>query len=149
MDTNLDNKADMQLLVDYPKIKADSSWDNGHYMWVLDTDKDNVFNYINWNTFELEAWTHSGAADFIEDYSGKSIFMKIHAPTYTMGDVRLNWENPFLFYDPDKDGLTEMALRLCDSPILTKGEPTPEHPFQTELTGKIDWVSLAVDLDND
>ena len=29
-----------------------------------------------------------------------------------MKDLRLNWENPFLFYDPDRDGLSEMAIRL-------------------------------------
>lgn len=30
--------------------------------------------------------------------------MKMHASTDKIGDLRLNWENPFLFYDPDKDG---------------------------------------------
>ena len=37
--------------------------------------------------------------------------MKIHSTTERVNDVRMNWENPFLFYDPDNDGLTEMAIR--------------------------------------
>lgn len=147
VDNNGDGKADMQVIVDYPKIKNKDPWPYGHYMWFLDTDHDNVLNYIDWNTFEIKSWEHSGESDFLADYSGQSAFMKIHVATYTMDNLKLNWENPFLFYDPDGDGLTEMAVRLVDSPV--KSFDTTSNNYQIKPKGTIDWVSIAVDMDND
>lgn len=149
VDTNKDNRADMQVVVDYPLTEKEAVWPNGHYMWMLDTDKDNVFNYIDWHTFQLKAWDKNGLSDFAKDYSGQSTFMKVHAATNRIQDLRLNWENPFLFYDEDKDGLTEMAVRLANTPSYIND--STKKTFQQKLTfsGKIDWVSISVDLDND
>ena len=83
------------------------------------------------------------------DYSGQSAFLKIHAATYNMQDVRLNWENPFLFYDEDGDGLSEMAIRLVDSPKKVDASAPANSFVNKQLTGNIDWVSIAVDMDND
>jgi hypothetical protein len=150
VDNDGDGKADMQLVVDYPDVRTDDVWPNGHYMWVIDTDKDDIFNYINWNRFTINAWDHSGICDFMLDYSGKSAFLKIHASTYHMNDLRLNWETPFLFYDFDDDGLSEMAIRVLDSPDR-KANPDKgaNHPDNMQLNGKADWISISVDLDND
>lgn len=119
-----------------------------HYMIVLDTDRDGVFNYINWNTMLLECWEKYGISDFYTDYSGQSAFIKIHTSTDQMKDLRLNWENPFLFYDPDRDGLSEMAIRIVDTP-----QPDPAAQAdgfeKQQVAGRADWVSIAVDLDND
>ncbi|WP_426324348.1 hypothetical protein [Pedobacter sp. R-06] len=149
VDNNQDNKADMQIIVDYPQVRTPQAWPNGHYMVVLDTDKDNVFNYIDWNNFEIKAWDRNGLSDFFLDYSGKSAFLKIHVATYTMENLKLNWENPFLFYDPDNDGLSEMAIRFVDSPKSTPYHPGDSSSYNVKLGGKIDWVSIAVDMDND
>jgi len=148
-DTNKDGKADMQVVVDYVAMEVKNAWGPGHYMWVLDTDLDNIFNYIDWNTFQLRCWIHNGQSDFFEDYHGKSLFLKMHTTTEKMNDVRLNWENPFLFYDTDKDGLTEMAIRLCDSPTFVNDKTLANVPENTKLTGNIDWASLSFDMDND
>lgn len=148
-DNNLDQTADMQVIVEYPAIEKEEVWPNGHYMWVLDTDKDQVFNYIDWNTFQLKAWEFSGTSDFIEDYSGQSLFLKVHAATNRMEDLRFNWENPFLFYDADKDNLSEMAIRLVDSPRYFNDQGKTMNPETMKFAGKIDWVSIAIDLDND
>ena len=91
VDTDGDGKADMQIVVEYPKERTGEVWPNGHYMIMLDLDHDNVFNYINWNNFTLQCWDRSGLSDFYEDYSGQSAFMKIHTSTYDMKDLRLNW----------------------------------------------------------
>jgi len=145
-DTDGDGVADMQVVVDNPSEDQKNKADGGHYMWVLDTDKDQVFNYIDFNNFSLRAWVHNGTSDFFEDYHGKSMFLKAHTTPDKMNDPQLNWENPFLFYDPDGDGLTEMAIRLIDPPTReTDKESGPLY----NLTGKIDWVSLSFDLDND
>ncbi|GAA4319001.1 hypothetical protein [Compostibacter hankyongensis] len=148
-DTDGDQLADMQVIADYPSSKTPKAWPNGHYMWVLDTDHDQVFNYVDWNTFRLESWEHSGTSDFFPDYSGQSMFMKVHAATNRIADLRLNWENPFLFYDPDKDGLSEMAVRLVDPPGYFNDPKQQTNPETMRLSGKVNWVSIAVDLDND
>lgn len=137
IDTDGDGAADMQLYVDNtPKGTRRGS----HYMWMIDADNDNVFNYFDWNTFRLRAWLHDGRSNFIEDYSGQSIFLKAHGATDQMNDLRLNWENPFLFWDQDDDGLTEMALRAVDRPADRSKQYTE---------GIISYVSLAIDMDND
>lgn len=148
-DTDGDGVADLQLIVEYPEVEHEKVWPHGHYMWMMDTDNDQVFNYIDWNTLQLKAWEFSGTSDFIEDYSGKSLFLKVHAATNRMEDLRFNWENPFLFYDPDDDRLTEMAIRLVDSPRYFNDSTKTTHPETMYFSGKIDWVSIAVDLDND
>ncbi len=140
-----DGNPAMQVVVDNIPEANRMKTGNGHYMWVVDTDKDDVFNYIDWNTFTLRCWIHNGLSDFYEDYNGKSTFMKIHSTTERVNDVRMNWENPFLFYDPDNDGLTEMAIRFCDSPKIVK----ENGQANSVLSGDIDWVSVSMDTDND
>lgn len=149
VDTDDDGKADMQIVIEYPKKNTGEVWPNGHYMIMCDLDRDNIFNYINWNDFSLRCWDKNGVCDFYEDYSGQTMFMKIHTSTYDIKDLRLNWENPFLFYDEDGDGLTEMAIRFVDSPKI-KDRSKPSNSYvNRQLEGRIDWVSMAVDLDND
>lgn len=140
-----DGNPAMQVVVDNIPEANRMKTGNGHYMWEVDTDKDDVFNYIDWNTFTLRCWIHNGLSDFYEDYNGKSTFMKIHSTTERVNDVRMNWENPFLFYDPDNDGLTEMAIRFCDSPKIVK----ENGQANSVLSGDIDWVSVSMDTDND
>lgn len=148
-DTDADQHPDMELIADYPPAEKDAVWPNGHYMWILDTDHDGVFNYVDWNTLTLQSWAHSGQANFFPDYNGRSIFMKVHAATNRIEDARLNWENPFLFYDPDGDGLTEMAVRLVDSTSYFDDPGKTSHPQTIRFSGKINWASISVDLDND
>jgi hypothetical protein len=146
VDNEGDGAADMQIYGDYAREdQKDAPWGPGHLMINIDTDHDHIMNYIDWNTFHLRGWIHDGQADFYEDYQGKSLFLKIHTSPEKMNDPRLNWENPFLFYDPDNDGLTEYAIRVIDSPV--PGEPGDE--YMTRLTGKVSWISMAYDLDND
>lgn len=117
----------------------------GHYMWMIDTDGDNVGGCIDWATFQLRNWLHGGTSNFITDYHGQTAFLKIHESPEKIIDPRLNWETPFLFYDPDNDGLTEMAIRLMDTPV-NKVEGDQRKVY---LKGKIDWVSMSFDMDND
>lgn len=139
VDTDNDGEADIQIIADYPQDESLSR--KGHFMMVFDTDKDNVFNYIDWNTFALRCWLHDGSSDFFEDYHGNSTFLKVHNSPNLLNDVRLNWENPFRFIDSDNDGLTEMTIRLCDKDGSPSGKRDP--------SGVIDWAAISVDLDND
>ena len=137
VDVDGDGVADMQLYVDNA---ARGTRRGPHYMWMIDADKDNVFNYFDWNTFRLRAWLHEGNSNFIEDYSGQSTFLKAHGTTDQMHDLRLNWENPFLFFDQDDDGLTEMAIRGVD-------RPADRNIKYAE--GIINYIGITFDLDND
>lgn len=148
-DNDGDGQADTQVIVEYPEIEKEKAWPYGHYMWVIDTDHDQVFNYIDWNVFQLKAWEFTGTSDFMEDYSGQSLFLKVHAATNRMEDLRFNWENPFLFYNEDKDHLSEMAIRLVDSPRTFTDTLKVINQETIRFAGKMDWVSIAVDLDND
>ena len=117
VDNDGDGDADMEIYLDYAdESQKDKPWGPGHFMINIDLDDDNIMNHIDWNTFQLRAWLHDGIADFYEDYLGRSLFLKIHSSPEKLNDLRLNWENPFLFYDPDKDGLTEYAIRVLDQP---------------------------------
>jgi len=146
-DTDDDGKADLQLIAEYP-LNGKKGWPNGHYMIVLDTDHDGVFNYIDWNTMQLKCWEKYGLSDFFTDYSGKTAFIKIHTSTDMMQDIRYNWENPFLFYDPDNDGLSEMAIRVVDTPELN-AQAESKGFENKQVKGFDDWISIALDLDND
>lgn len=145
VDEDGDGQADMQIVITYPE---QGTKEGAHYMIVRDLERDNVFNHIDWNKKILECWEHVGLSDFFQDYHGQTLFLKMHSPTYEHKDLRLNWENPFLFYDPDNDGLTEMTIRLCDSARRIKeyeleGFSDPNH------TGICDWAAISVDIDND
>ncbi len=143
VDDDGDGRPDLQLVADNARL-TDRGWTPGHFMIAIDTDKDGIFNFINWQTLELEPWAHEGRANFYQDYSGHTLFLKVHTSVFNMNDPRLNWENPFLFYDPDGDGLSEMAIRMVDVPTI---DLDAKHPVQ--LSGHITDVRMGFDLDND
>lgn len=145
VDNDGDNIADMQLVVDNIAREKRGVSGGGHYMWVIDCDKDNVFNYIDWNSYELRCWLHSGQADFYTDYHGNSTFLKVHATPERMNDLRLSWENPFLFYDYDNDGLTELSVRILDSRYNMIKQPDGA----TRFSQQVHYAALSYDLDND
>ena len=150
IDEDGDGSPDMQLVMEYPTEPTDEVWPKGHYMWVIDTQKDNIFNYINWNNFKIEAWKRIGLNDFYLGYGGEKAFLKIHTSTDKMDDLRINWENPFLFYDCDGDGLTEMAIRFMVPRKRTGNkEAKPNTKEYSQLAPTVDWVSIGIDMDND
>jgi hypothetical protein len=143
VDENRDGKADLQIIADNARY-SDRGWSPGHFMIVVDTDGDGVFAYINWATLQLESWEHEGRSNFFQDYSGKALFLKIHTSSFNMADLRYNWENPFLFYDVDGDGLSEVAIRMGDAPQINLSEKYSVAPSRS-----ISDVRFSFDLDND
>jgi len=146
VDTDGDGKADLECIADIPAVGA---MFKGHYMWVVDTDDDGVFNCIDWDKLTVRAWLHDGSTDFYQDYHGNTLLLKIHGTPSRMEDPRLNWENPFLFYDADGDGLTEVSVRLLDE-YKRVPQSEVEGDFLVEgLDGKVSWISAAFDMDRD
>jgi hypothetical protein len=156
-DTDGDGRADIQLVANNAGTRVRNYYDwSADYMYVMDDDKDGILHYIDWNRIMMQAWEHSGHANFYKDYAGNSTFLKMHASTFRIGDLRYNWEVPFLFYDTDLDGLTDWAIRLLDSPVFRDPKDSTRHGFDKEdgetdvlFTKRIDYAALTWDLDKD
>jgi hypothetical protein len=156
-DNNKDGKADIQLVVNNGGAKLRNYWDwSADYMWFFDHDEDGIMHYIDWNRLTIQAWEHSGHANFYKDYQGNSTFLKMHASSFRINDLRYNWENPFIFYDNNKDGLTDWAIRLVDTPVFRDpkdgtalGFKDIDTTYDVRFTKKIDYAALTWDLDRD
>lgn len=153
---NNDGKADLQLIVNNAGLKVRNYYDWGaDFMYILDEDNDQIMHYVDWNKIMMQAWEHSGHANFFKDYAGNSTFLKMHGSSFRIDDLRYNWENPFIFYDPDKDGLTEWAIRLVDSPVFRTADSTRngfdklDPAFDIKFTRSIDYAAITWDLDGD
>jgi hypothetical protein len=146
VDNDGDGRADLQVFATQGREWAVDKWNpsQSHWMVFVDVDKDGVLGWVNWETFDFENdnWGYTGTTDWLPDYNGDSVFLKVHRPPQSLPDPRLNWENPFAFFDYDNDGVSEMAMRWLDPvPPLDKGV--------TNLTGVLSEAFATFDLDND
>lgn len=73
--------------------------------------------------------------------------LKVHITTWNIENPEYNWENPFLFYDPDEDGLSEMAIRMVDEPKEYKNER--DSLIAWKFSNNISLVQMTFDMDND
>jgi hypothetical protein len=147
-DEDGDGLADVQCIVDNGFKDETGKWAS-HYIWFIDNDKDGVLGYINWDAFQFEGWDHEGMANFFCDYNGKSTMLKVHITPWNLQDLEYNWENPFLFFDPDNDGLTEMAMRLVDEPVAIDPISDSDTLQAWKFSHNISLVQMTFDLDND
>ncbi len=155
-DEDGDGKADLQLIVSNAGTTVRNFFDWGaDFMYILDDDKDKIMHYIDWNKIMMQAWEHNGHSNFFYDYSGNSTFLKMHASSFRISDLRFNWENPFIFFDEDGDKLTEMAIRLVDTPKFRDKDSTKngfdkiDKDLDVQFTRSIDYAAITWDLDND
>ena len=155
-DEDKDGMADLEIIAENTKLQ-DRRFGPGLYMIMIDNDKDGVLSYIDWEKLHAECWQHDGMDDFMIDYSGNSTLLKAHAGIFNIRDLRYNWENPFLFYDKDDDGYTEMAIRFLDQPPRTRvSEALPEDFSKVtpemrcvDFNGYMSYVAMTFDVDND
>lgn len=54
-----------------------------------------------------------------------------------------------MFYDKDGDNLSEMAIRILDSTKHVDSKLPANSFVNQQVNGVVDWVSIAVDMDND
>jgi hypothetical protein len=177
-DNNCDGVADMQFVVENGNADLRNRYDwNSNMMIILDEDKEGVFKYIDWNALTIKAWEHIGHSNFYTDYQGNVLFTKICASSYRISDMRYSWENPFIFWDYDNDGLSEVSLRMMDAAFIRDSVPTfymsetlrnlvqkneyrkgqvnkdvfSKQPSNIDIvpSGIINYVALSWDLDND
>ena len=149
VDTDGDGRADMQIFVTHSPAWSEGRWDasQSHWMIFIDVERDGVLGRQDWERFDFDEdnWAYTGASNWMPDYHGDAVFLKIHRPPQALPDPRLNWENPFAFYDFDSDGLSEMAVRWLDPssamPPIEKGV--------SALSGRLGEAFVTFDIDND
>ena len=145
-DNDGDGQADLEAFVTQSPEWGPEKWNaaESHWMVYIDVEKDGVLGWLDWTKFDFgnDNWGYTGTNDWLPDYNGNSIFLKVHRPPQSLPDPRLNWENPFAFFDFDNDGLSEMAMRWLD-PV------PPLDKDQTKLTGVLNEAFVTFDLDND
>lgn len=141
-DTNGDGVPDVQAFAINPKTwGAIESEQTGHPVWMLfiNHDRRGVLGWVDWERFFFHCWDHTGKNNWLPNYHGNSDFVKTHAPPWSLSDARLNWENPFSFYDETGDGVSKMAMRWC--------APQPNKDGGIDIPPKVVSAHLAYDLD--
>lgn len=157
-DEDQDGLADLEIITDNARL-SDRNYE-GAVLIMIDNDKDGVLSYIDWETVHPACWHHTGMDDFLIDYSGNSTLLKAHSSYFNIVDLRYSWENPFLFFDHDDDGCTEMAMRFTDGGNRARykkiTEPLPEDfskvtddQRRLAFNSYIDYVAMTFDVDND
>jgi len=156
VDTDGDGVADIEIVAQNGKAENRYGFDfDTEFMVFFGDGKGDMMHYINWNTLHLNAWEHNGHSNFYEKYSGNTMFLKLHQSTFRISDMRYSWENPFIFFDTDGDGLAEWTIRLADTPHFRPRTGVSEEFAKVDKeidvipTKKIDWVGISWDLDND
>lgn len=159
VDDDGDGRPDVQIFAANPAPDAKNVHSGlSHFMVFVDEDHDGVNGYIDWNTFEFHEanWRTPPTTNparprpdpnFSPDYNGDSTFLKQHLPAWCVTDIRYNWENPFLFFDFDGDGCTEMAMRLLDTTTPAEVAASTGLPMET-YRGKYNEAFVTYDLDN-
>lgn len=145
-DNDGDGRADLQAFATQAREWSNGKWDpgNSHWMVFIDVEKDGVLGWLDWTKFDFDNdnWGYTGLTDWLPDYNGDAVFLKVHRPPQSLADSRLNWENPFAFFDFDKDGASEMAIRWLD-PV------PPLDKDVTKLSGVLNEAFATFDVDND
>jgi hypothetical protein len=143
-DNDGDGRADLQAFVTQGRAWSNGKFDpaESHWMVFIDVEKDGVLGWVDWEKYDFDNWGYTGTTDWLPDYNGNAVFLKVHRPPQSLSDPRLNWENPFAFFDFDGDGASEMAIRWLD-PV------PPLDKDVTRLTGVLSEAFATFDLDND
>jgi hypothetical protein len=145
-DNDGDGRADLQAFVTQGRQWSNGTFDpaESHWMVFIDVEKDGVLGWVDWQKYDFgnDNWGYTGTTDWLPDYNGNAVFLKVHRPPQSLPDPRLNWENPFAFFDFDGDGASEMAIRWLD-PV------PPLDKDVTKLSGVLSEAFATFDLDND
>jgi len=58
------------------------STSESHWMLFLDVENDGVLGWQDWQTFNFgnSNWDYTGTHDWLPDYHGDALFLKIHRP---------------------------------------------------------------------
>jgi len=141
-DTDGDGIPDVEAISINPKTwgvgKANQT---GAPVWMLfiNHDQHGVLGWIDWSKFNFNCWAFTGMCNWLPNYHGNNDFVKTHVPAYALKDQRINWENPFSFYDEEGKGVTNMVMRWC--------APQPIHGASVDIDPVVNSGFISYDLD--
>jgi hypothetical protein len=117
---------------------------SSHFFVSINLDQSSRFSGIDWRKLRTDFASYQNKVNWRPNYHGNSIFLKEHMPVWAIEDPRYNWENPFLFWDPDGDGCSEVAMRVTDTRRFV-------GPGQNRVSfdGIADEIWISYDIDND
>lgn len=117
---------------------------SSHFFVSINPDQSGRFSGIDWRKLRTDFAGYQNKVNWRPNYHGNAIFLKEHMPVWAIEDPRKNWENPFLFWDPDGDGCSELAMRVTDTRRFV-------GPGQNRVAfdGIADEVWISYDIDND
>lgn len=145
-DRDDDGIADIQLFSRNPAAGFDWVFakSDAIYFVMIDPDNTGVLTDIDWNDLSV-SWTRfDKGPNWRTNYHGNTTFLKEHAPIWSVENPQFSWENPFLFYDWDADGLSEMSIRVADNRQFDKADRNI-----LRFDGIVDEAWLSYDIDND
>lgn len=145
-DRDDDGIADIQLFSRNPAEGFDWVFakSDAIYFVMIDPDNTGVLTDIDWADLSV-SWTRfDKGPNWRTNYHGNSTFLKEHAPIWSVENPQYSWENPFLFYDWDDDGLSEMSIRVADQRQFDKNDRN-----RLRFDGIVDEAWLSYDIDND
>lgn len=145
-DRDKDGIPDIQIFSRNPEVGYD--WVFGKsgsiYFVMIDPDNTGLLTDIEWNDLSV-SWTRfDRGPNWRTNYHGNATFLKEHAPIWSVENPEFSWENPFLFYDFDDDGLSEMSIRVADNRKFDKNDRN-----KLSFDGIVDEAWVSYDLDND
>jgi len=128
----------------HPTSKTVFASSGAIYFVSMDPDNTGLLMDIDWGDLSV-SWTRlDRGPNWRGNYHGNATFLKEHAPIWSIENPEYSWENPFLFYDPDGDGLSEVSIRVTDNRKFF-GEGNNRLRFD----GIVDEAWVSYDLDND
>ena len=113
------------------------------FYMTIDPDNTGMLADLDWKDVSVD-WTRwDSPTNWRPNYHGNATFLKEHAPIWAIENPEYSWENPFLFFDPDGDGLSEVSVRVADNRAFV-------GPGQMRLRfdGIVDDAWVSYDLDN-
>ncbi len=144
-DRDGDGIADIELYNSNPKTGHPGVFGPSGAVFYMSIDPDNtgMLADLDWNDMTVD-WTRwDTPTNWRPNYHGNATFIKEHAPIWSIENPEYSWENPFMFFDPDGDGLSEVSVRVADNRKFI-------GPGQRRLTfdGIVDEAWVSYDLDN-
>src|SRR6185503_16290292 len=87
-DNDRDGRADLQAFVTQGREWSNDKWNAGesHWMVFVDVEKDGVLGWIDWQTYDFgnDNWGYTGTTDWLPDYNGNAVFLKVHRPPQSL-----------------------------------------------------------------
>ena len=145
-DRDKDGIPDIQLFSRNPAMGFDwvFSKSGSIYFVIMDPHNTGLLTDIDWIDLSLSWWRYDRGPNWRTNYHGNATFLKEHAPIWSVENPKYTWENPFLFYDHDGDGLSEQSIRVADDRKFLK-----EERNRLEFDGIVDEAWVSYDVDND